>query len=348
MFLPFPEADTPSVFTTHRAHKHRVQLERYHLDNHIPGRHFVGTARIHGDEPSGENAFRRLYGELTDPDNPLTLQSGKITLFPVVNQPATFANKRGLERDGNRNVTKLRFGERPTSPERYVGDALATEFSSIQWNARLSGEKWYHGDFHDVSTPGEGHLVAGGRPQDLGVAKNLGLKTILTDWRKAQNDLSPDELKAIGRNAKQQRLYTQAAIYASAHYGSSGSVCIEGGYNKDPKSSDVAYESLRNYLAYLEILPPLEEREHTLATKFERVSVQQTIFKLDASERLAPEIHVDNQRLETGQLVLIGDHREVRVPEPPDYDGHWRIAHPTAHAHIGDHIAHLAYVSDLA
>ena len=324
------------------------QLEKLRFDSGIDGNHFVGTARIHGDEPSGEDAFRRLAAELVDPANPLRLQSGAITLFPVVNSAAKHAGIRGVFRDGNRNVSRLGLTEFAQEPERLVGHALASEFSSIYWKSLAYGKEWYHGDFHDVSTPGEGHLVAGDRPQDLELAKQIGLKTIITDWRAAQNDLSPEELKAIGRTAKQQRAYTNAAIYASAHYGSSGSICIEGGYSKDPKSSEVAYEALRNYLAHLQILPPYEAREHTLATSFERVSVQQTIFKLDATERLAPEIYVDNQRLETGQLVLIGENREIRVPGPPDYEGHWRIAHPTAAAHIGDHIAHLAYVSNLS
>lgn len=229
-----------------------VQLERYDFRSIINGPHLIVTARIHGDEPSGEFAARKLISELIDDDNPLRLKRGSITLFPVVNQPAAFLDRRGVTRDGNRHVHKaiLLPSGATLDPEAKINDAIAHEFRRQRLRNILPfSQKWHFIDLHDYPTPGgDPHVVVGQAKGDVQAAQSIGLDTIVTNWREAQTDqLNNVELKAIGRSRKDQERHTTTAIYAAAQHGAASAICIESGSCADTvgksKARAVAYEA---------------------------------------------------------------------------------------------------------
>lgn len=335
-----------------------IQLSRFSISSWNPGPHFVATGSIHADEPSGRNALFKLYNELVDPENPLRLQKGRLTFFPTVNQAASFTpnhegslGARGIHRDGNRNVSRLGLLEAPQDHERLVGHALNREFKKIL--LRRIDEKfdkpqptsWVFADFHDVPFDGDPHSVISGAPNDEAFAQAAGLPIIISNWREPQLALSEKQLEAIGRTLKQQEDFTRTAIYAAKEHLAKASVCFEGGFNKDGTSSDVNYEVLRNLLAYTGQLPALhdDEREHTLATGFTRVSVHQTIYKTHPEVRLSPHITRDDQALSPGEIFAENQHGGFITPEPLDDKGHWRVLHPIPDPKPGDHLVHLAY-----
>lgn len=336
----------------------KLSLSKLTVQSLNPGIHFVATGAIHADEPSGHNTLLRLYNELADPDNPLRLLRGRLTIFPSVNQAATFTKNhqgglgaRGVHRDGNRNVTRLKWGEVPKDHERLVGHALDGEFKKIiarqiaQTLLTQQGQPWVHADFHDVPFDGPPHSVISGAKSDLEFAKAGGLPTIVSNWRDPQLNLSNEELQAIGRTRSQQKDFTRAAIYAAREHGASAAVTFEGGYNQDGKSTEVNYEVLRNLLTFTEQLEPLksEERGHTITGPFTRVSVEKTIYKTGPDVRLSPHIQSDDQRLEPGQIVVENSQGGIIVPDRLDQDGFWRVLHPIPDPKPGDHLVHLAY-----
>ncbi len=305
--------------------------ESHRFKTGVPGPHLVVTARIHGNEPSGEIAVRRIIQEIQDGE--LALTRGRLTVYPVLNPLAKEKNVRGIWIDANRNIAV--HGERDVStPEHAIRSALFTEFVQHDFAASINDYAWHVLDLHSVPLPGEAHLILSDGPKDLAFAQALGPYPVYRNWRGAQLKVDAHDLHALGHTRDEHTAFTAAIIYGARDQGAASAVCLEAGQDDDPKAPQRAYQAIRNALAYHGLIPAAV-KHFGLAKQvvFERVLIRRS-----EHEQLV-DITEDAQRVKPGQVILRGDTREVRVPEE---DRNWIIAHPIR-AEVGRHCGFLAY-----
>lgn len=348
-FIPPQKAYPPGINSEPEEDGYTIQLEKHHFKAEEAGDHLVITARIHGNEPSGEVAARRVIAEIQS--GHIKLARGQLTIFPLLNPLAKQANVRGIWVDTNRDIHPNSHG--PT-PEHQIRKAIVAEFKKLK--NFFGFRNWHLLDLHSVPLAGKAHVIVSDQPQggysltkkgflvlacratkEKNFAQSLGTDTIYERWRHAWHAAEAPDVTALGHTQKSFRGFTSALIHAGLEFGAETSVCLESGQDDDPQSVEVAYNAIRNALQFHGLtdepalpFPPTTQPE---IIRFEKVLVRR-----DESEQLVGITH-DAQRLEPGQVVLRGATREVTVPnEKAD----WLIAHPIPSANVGRHFGFLA------
>lgn len=75
-------------------------IEQFSFEAEEKGPHILFLARMHGNEPAGEFALKRLIGRLASHD--IELKKGKLTILPCCNPRATADNTRNVDVNLNR------------------------------------------------------------------------------------------------------------------------------------------------------------------------------------------------------------------------------------------------------
>ncbi|MDC0262155.1 M14 family metallopeptidase [Planctomycetaceae bacterium] len=100
-----------------------VPLQTVHFDSPLPGPHLLITGGVHGDEFEGPAAIDRLRIQFESARFPL--KRGRLTLVPIVNQPAFLRGERTAE-DG---LDLARVC--PGNPEGSITERIACELSQL-------------------------------------------------------------------------------------------------------------------------------------------------------------------------------------------------------------------------
>lgn len=312
------------------------RLEKYVYDGLEKGPVFVVTGRIHGNEPAGELACRRLIDQLERGE--IALKAGRLIIFPLINPVGKDAGVRGVAIDMNRDIHADFYSTQ--TPEHALRTALVQELQQIAQTTVVIGQGWFLLDIHSVPMDGKGHLVVSDLAKDFNLASSLGPDKIYTNWMQAVCAVSRDDLEAIGRSRAEQERYSLALIYGANAMGADSAICLEAGQHDDPASVDRAYQGILNALSGLDLvdghlssLPP----EKIVLREF-----QTMIVRRDKTENWVGIDH-DGQDVEPGQLIFQGEDRAVYVPHK---EGRWVIAHPNLNAQIGQHAGYLARERD--
>lgn len=314
-------------------------LETHHFSAVKSGPALIITARIHGNEGSGEIACRRLIADIKAAR--VILKKGSITFFPCLNPIARDADVRGVEIDMNRGIHI--DNKTATTDEDLLRNAFTRELYTRIGGLRKSGVETINLlDLHSVHLPSDGHLITADRDTDLQFAKQIGFKKIYTSWRTAQLTADAEDYKAAGRNSKEHELFTLATIYGAAQMGVDAAVCIEAGCHVDEEAELRAYTSLLSALHAMDMIDGHTQVTFEPFDNHKIVQFEKVLLRRDESEHLI-DIEKDSQSLVPGAVFLSGDTRTLTVPD----DGLQRVlAHPNKHAKIGAHMGYLAIICD--
>ena len=317
------------------SHYH-FQPESHIFDSGKPGAHFVVTGRIHGDEPSGEEAEREVIRRLIRKE--IELKAGRLILIPVSNPLAKYEDTRGIFGDPNRNITDRLV---PLHEENVVGLTLATELRKLADQARSAGQSFHLLDLHSVKLPAEAHLVTSGSLDDDAAVRAIGLPKVYANWRRAYLNIEEPDLQALNTTATAFRDYTSAIIYWAQEVGARSAVCIESGQDNDPRGREIA---LNGILRSLDLHGLTEGVSIPAAVPDQRLTInlERVLIKRDDTEKLIG-IEQEGQILTPGQVILKGATREVTVPHEP---GTWIIAHAMQASKRGGHFGFLARRSE--
>lgn len=99
--------------------------EIFTFDSGVAGKHLVVTGAVHGNEPCGPIAIKRVMHEINN--GKLAVARGKVSFVPVCNQRARAQNVRQTERNLNRMMFPK---EAPQAYEDYLDNVLCPLFDT--------------------------------------------------------------------------------------------------------------------------------------------------------------------------------------------------------------------------
>ncbi len=200
-------------------------IEKYSFDGQNNGHKILLTGRVHGNEPCGEIALRRVIDNLNN--GALVLNKGSVTIMPCCNPKASQANKRFIDINLNR----------------IMADDLVDK-NIEAYEATLAPQIMREMDDHDVFV-------------DLhSFTENMPPLVICIDHF---NETS----KALAQACRIQRIecdspmITKAGAQMTTHYArhqNIPAVLVECGSHNDPQSIEVAYQSILNILIHLNMI----------------------------------------------------------------------------------------------
>ncbi|MPS49156.1 succinylglutamate desuccinylase/aspartoacylase family protein [Methylobacillus sp.] len=272
-----------------------------------PGKRLIVLGGVHGNEPCGTLAIRRVVDELES--GALTILAGSVTFVPVCNPLA----RAQYTRAGERNLNRRLF---PTKNPQQFEDHVAN------WLCPLLASHDVLLDLHSFHTPGEPFAMLGPKNnqgslepfehdvEEEALARHLGVKLFVDGWL---------DTYANGVAQRQVRLDKEGAdvrygVGTTEYMRSQGGygLTLECGQHEDAEAPAVAYRAILNTLAWLGLSghdKPEETRGRRTLRLFEVVD------KHHASDRLAREWR-GFERLEAGTLIgTRHDGEEIRATE---------------------------------
>ena len=218
------------------------------------GPRFLVLGAVHGNETCGTSAIQRVMAELES--GALTLTRGQVTFVPVCNPRAYAKGVRFVERNLNRYLVPM---DKPDSYEAELGNLLCPLLAAQDVVL----------DIHSYTAGGAAFVAA--RLQETveqKLAACLGDVVLLLGWEEAfaatgKDTASDDE--GVGTNEYARRFGAQA-------------LTLECGQHKDPHAPEIAYQGIRNALAYLGLT---EGRARLVAKPVRRVLMKQVFYRTD-------------------------------------------------------------------
>ncbi len=248
-----------------------------------PGPRLIVLGAVHGNEPCGTEAIRRVLAELEAGKR--GVRRGSVTFVPVTNPLAYAKGMRAGERNLNRNLF-------PHPVPRDAEDHLAN------WLCPLLARHDVLLDLHSFEAAGEAFVMVGPRDNagplepfahqaaERALARRLGVGRFVDGW-----------LSAYGHGVR-QRLAGAAPgeLDTALRYGmgsteymrSTGgyALTLECGQHRDPAAPRVAYRAIVNTLAFLglsgEVAPPAVE-----TARMEALSMVAVYDKISAEDRFS-------------------------------------------------------------
>lgn len=199
-------------------------LQKFASD--VDGPTIAISGAVHGNEPCGLEAVRRLSRELRD--GSLTLNSGTLVLIHG-NPEATLSGRRHTP--GGCDLNRLfDFAFVDDTPERaWVYEhhrAIELRSELGRWHALL--------DLHSTGFPGPPFAILAG-PEAAGLTADLGLERVVTGWHRSE---LPGRRALIGALARRERF----------------ALVIECGQHHDPEAAERAYHYARRFLGYWKLV----------------------------------------------------------------------------------------------
>ncbi|WP_171161370.1 succinylglutamate desuccinylase/aspartoacylase domain-containing protein [Usitatibacter palustris] len=294
------------------------------------GPRLIVTGAVHGNETCGTQGIRRVLEEIRS--GALAIERGVVTFVPVCN-PLAYAKK---DRIGDRNLNRnLAPTPNPKDFEDHVANWLCPLLASHE--ALL--------DLHSTRGKTEGFALVG--PQDnqgliepfkhskaeRDMAKHLGVKRFVEGWldtyargvarrraNAAANPLAADAIYGVGTTEYMRSVGGYA-------------MTLECGQHDAPESPEVAYQAIRNTLAFLGHVngpPPAEVKT------YEALRLHEVIDRDHAEDKFS-RAWASFDALAPGDLIAIrNDGTEIRAPK------HGRILFPDVGAKPGHEWFYLA------
>ncbi len=246
-----------------------TQLETFTFTGEKDGPHILLTGRIHGNEPCGEMALKRLIEKLSTHD--LELQSGQVTIIPCCNPPATLANKRFIDVNLNRIFSHNLVRDHIEAAEA----PLATEIMA--------------------------HIDACDMVVDLhSFTEDMPPVVICVD---DQNDQS----RALAQACAIKRIESDSPLISAPHtqlllhyarHNHKPAILVEAGQHDDPQSVEVAFQAVMNILSLRDMVdaPKPEPMNH------EYLVIRGALDKREGEKLIFPLMEKD--RIEHGDAVF--------------------------------------------
>jgi predicted deacylase len=231
------------------------QFNSYEYTGQHSGTRLIITGAVHGNEPCGTKAIRRMLLELES--GKLWIRKGSVTFVPIAN-PLAYAK---VERIGDRNLNRNLF---PNSDPQDFEDHVAN------WLCPLLAQHDVLLDLHSFNAPGEPFVMVGPRnndgplepfkheQQERALARRLGVRRFVDGW-----------LRTYGAGV-QRRMRGSSELQTVLRYGMGTTeymrsvggyaLTLECGQHDDPQAPEVAYRAILNTLAFLGMIdaPPPE------------------------------------------------------------------------------------------
>ena len=194
-------------------------IEKFEFEGQKDGPNILLTGRIHGNEPAGEFALKRLIGRLAS--HSIELKSGKLTIMPCCNPEATKANKRFTDVNLNRIISADLAEKYKNTNE----GKLAVELMKAVDECDISV------DLHTFTENMDPLVICidDQNPKSRNLATTCGLKRIECD--------SP-HISQVG---------TQMLLHYARHK-RKPAILIESGQHQDQNAVETAYHTLLNLL----------------------------------------------------------------------------------------------------
>ncbi len=271
------------------------------------GKRLIVLGGVHGNEPCGTMAIRRVISDIQRGE--LSLLAGSVTFVPVCNPLA----RAQYTRVGERNLNRKLF---PTEHPQEFEDHVAN------WLCPLLANHDVLLDLHSFHTPGEPFAMLGPNnnqgslepfaheAEEEALARRLGVKLFVDGWLDTYaNGVAHRQARAAGADADvRYGVGTTEYMRSQGGYG----LTLECGQHEDVSAPEVAYQAILNTLAWLGLsnqAVPLETPGRRTLRLFE-------VVDRDApADTLAQEWR-GFERLEPGTLIgTRADGREIRAME---------------------------------
>lgn len=204
-------------------------IENFVFDSGRSGKHLLVLGAVHGDEPCGTYACKRLMEEIEQ--GFLKLKTGKVTFIPICNPDAYDKNVRFVEQNLNRVFKRT---PNPESYEAQLANILAPHVDDCD----------YLLDIHSFTAEGEPFVFQDYDGESFeAFAKSLGVKDVMTGWvelYEGQGDLNEGD--------------TISYAYAQGKT----AVLVECGQNGTEVADAVAYKTALSALGFLDILEDVD------------------------------------------------------------------------------------------
>ncbi len=211
-------------------------LQSFTYLSNTPGPHLLCLGGVHGNEPCGTIALKRIVDMFSS--GALLLQTGKLTIIPCCNEKASAQNIIYIDENLNRCIRKY---DTPQNNEQKAAHAL-TQFID-QCDIMI--------DLHSTTAPTTpfGFLDTDSL-SGRALAGAIGLEKILIDWPA----LYPDD----------QRPTTQTYAEAAGKL----ALTIECGQHADPTAPIRGEKYILHALSFLGLTPPTIEPPPAIVTSY--------------------------------------------------------------------------------
>ena len=252
------------------------------------GPHFVVFGAVHGNEPCGTEAIRRLVAEMEAGAH--ILKKGTLTLVPICNPRAHALGVRFTERNLNRHFYPK------TTPTCYE-DTLDAPLCGILDDADVFL------DLHSYQSEGEAFCFLGTTSQqEIDYGRALAVSTYIHGWAEAFS---------VNASEEQKRAALGTTDYARGKAKPALAVTLECGHHRDPLAAERGYTGILRALRFLEMAevatPPFD------ANAQQCVRMQSVFYKEKAGRLAKPWRHAE--RVRAGEvLALYEDGTQITAP----------------------------------
>lgn len=272
-----------------------------------PGKRLIVLGGVHGNEPCGTLAIRRVVDELQS--GALGISAGSVTFVPVCNPLARAQYTRAGERNLNRKL-------HPTDDPQQFEDHVAN------WLCPLLASHDVLLDLHSFHTPGEPFAMLGPKnnqgslepfehdAEEESLARRLGVKLFVDGWL----DTYASGVAHRRAQAVQADVDVRYGVGTTEYMRSQGGygLTLECGQHEDAEAPEVAYRAILNTLAWLK-LSGQQEPQETPDRKTLRLF--EVVDKHHPEDRLAREWR-GFERLEAQTLIgTRHDGEEIRAAD---------------------------------
>ncbi|MBI1301012.1 MAG: hypothetical protein GC137_05045 [Alphaproteobacteria bacterium] len=268
-----------------------IELEKYVFEGAEEGVNFTVLGAIHGNEKCGTRAIRRVL-EAVD-QGKITFKKGKVTFMPICNPRAYEEDKRYIERNLNRFMSRK---ENPQRYEDHIDNVLCPVLEETD----------YLLDLHSYTSPGDAFvLLDTSEPHNLEYGRAVGVPCILYGWAEALKTSADlvDEAQAIG-----------TCEYVRAHGGNA--LTLECGTHDHPRAADVGFQAIINLLRHFDLADVDKSLDiHDLPSgKAYEVKMINAHLKLRDGDFVQDWRHMDHAAQGT-VVARYEDGKEVKMPE---------------------------------
>lgn len=250
-------------------------LETVRFASDLPGKRLLVLGGVHGNEPCGTLAIRRLIEEFRS--GKFRLKSGSLTLVPCCNAQAALLNRRYIDHNLNRAVMRR---PAPACHEHQLMNSLCPLLEDC--DVLL--------DIHSYTAGGAPFVVGGPDSHDVReeeMVRLMGIDTIVHDIERAYVECG---------KAKAGEPIACMADYARAH--GATAVSIECAQHKDPKGPEIAYRAIQGAMAFAG-LAALDGKEQV--SHLRRVAMRRVRFREPGDAFARAWQHMDE--LEAGEVI---------------------------------------------
>ena len=275
-----------------------MELEVVKFSSTEQGCNLLITGGVHGNEPCGPTAIKRIINDFES--GKIKLGQGSVTFIPECNPKALQQNVRFIDVDLNRIM-------RPnTSPELYeehLCNQICTEIEKS--DAFLDVHSYEAGDIPFV-------FLGPQNEAELDFASALGGEYFIHNWKNAYEQGHKDANIPISGD-KNAKAPTSLAYYAKEN--GVPSLTIECGQNGGENAETVAYNAILNALEYwcdASVDADIPRVQKVPNQKI--IELKTVFFKTATSQKI--EQFENFQKLKKGQLVAaFEDGKTLNAPE---------------------------------